>query len=86
MLIFAPERSRWYPYSRYLRTATTTPNGGFVVEGMPPGNYYVAIVPASIGGAVDDVWQDPAALEALISAASLVAMVEGQSSSIVIRR
>jgi hypothetical protein len=86
VLIFAPERGRWYPLSRYLRTAKTAQNGSFVAEGLPPGSYYVAVMPASDGLAIDETWQDPAELEALISVSSFITLAEGQPTAIVIRR
>jgi Carboxypeptidase regulatory-like domain len=84
VIVFSTERDRWYPESRFLRTAPVGPDGGFIVQGLPAGSYYVAAVaglPQNGGGA----WQDPAFLEALRVGASTATISDGQKRSVSLR-
>jgi hypothetical protein len=62
VVAFATDRDRWYPSSRFLRTAHAGPDGAFVMRGLPVGSYYTAAV---LRLPQDDAWQEPAFLEAL---------------------
>ncbi len=83
--VFSPERDHWYPFSRHLRRVTTRADGSFIVGGLPPSGYYVAVLaPRADAGSTD--WQDPAVLESLISRASFVTLNDAQSISVQLRR
>jgi hypothetical protein len=42
LIVFATDRSRWYPMSRYLARASADDDGAFNVMGLPFGSYYAA--------------------------------------------
>ncbi len=78
VVVFSPERERWYPMTRYVRRVAARADGTFSISGLPPGGYYVATL---VGSGGDD-WQDPDALEALISRATFVMIDEGQRAMV----
>lgn len=77
LIVFAPDRDRWYPSSRYLRQATAGADGAITLPGLPPGTYYAAAV-ARLPADGDDAWQDPAFLESLIPHVSTFTLGDGQ--------
>ena len=81
VILFSPERERWYPASRFLREAPTSAAGVAVFAGLPPGSYYAAAV-AALPADRDDAWQDPAYLESLVAHATTFALGEGQSQAL----
>jgi len=84
LLVFSTDRDRWYPASRFLRTASVGPDGGFLVQGLPAGSYYAAVV-ARLPQDGDGAWQEPAFLEALRPDASTLTIVEGQTRTVNLR-
>jgi hypothetical protein len=81
VVVFAPDRDRWYAQSRYLRAATVARDGSFGVEGLPSGSYYVAAVAkVPTGGA--DAWRDPAFVQSLVVPATSVAVGDGGRADI----
>jgi hypothetical protein len=80
-IVFATDRSRWYPESRFMRKTTAGSEGAFSVTGLPFGSYYVAAV-ASLPFSGTDDWQDPAFLETLVFRASTVTLAEGRKETI----
>jgi hypothetical protein len=81
VVVFATDRSRWYPASRFMRKTTAGPDGAFSVVGLPFGSYYVAVV-ARLPFGGDDDWQDPAFLDSLLPRASTITLVEGQKQTV----
>jgi hypothetical protein len=81
VIVFATDRSRWYPESRFMRKTTAGSEGAFSVTGLPFGSYYVAAV-ASLPFSGADDWQDPAFLETLVFRASTVTLAEGRKETI----
>jgi hypothetical protein len=77
LIVFAIDRDRWYPASRFLRKTTAGADGAVAIAGLPAGSYYAAAV-ATIPADGDDAWQDPAYLESLIGRAMTIAFGEGQ--------
>lgn len=82
VIVFPADRDRWFPTSRFLRTVAAGPDGAFLLEGLPAGNYYVAaIAQVPENGA----WQEPAFLESLRRAASSLTISEREQRSLNLR-
>ena len=81
VVVFALDRSLWYPRSRFLQKVPTDPVGAFNVAGLPSGSYYAAAV-AALPDDGEDAWQDPAFLDSLMPSASTVLIGEGQRVSV----
>ena len=77
VVVFSPDRDRWYPMSRYLRAASAGADGAISLTGLPAGTYFAAAVPA-LPSDGDDAWQDPAFLESLLAHATTFTLGEGQ--------
>ncbi|HUK36142.1 MAG TPA: carboxypeptidase-like regulatory domain-containing protein [Vicinamibacterales bacterium] len=83
LLVFSPDRDRWYAGSRYFRRVAPEPAGNFAVRGLPPGDYYVAPVTGmSVLREGADAWQDPDVLDSIALLASRVSLTDGQKLSI----
>ena len=77
VLVFATDRDRWYPASRFLRTTLAGSDGTFSLTGLPFGSYY-AIAVRSLPSDGDQAWQDPQFLTSLIPRASAVTLGDVQ--------
>ena len=77
MIVFAADRDRWFPRSRFLRETTTNDQGSYPIAGLPFGAYYVTAASA-VSAEGPEAWQDPAFLTSLISRAVSVTISEGQ--------
>jgi hypothetical protein len=77
LIVFATDRSRWYPMSRYLARTAADDDGAFSVMGLPFGSYYAAAL-TKVPVAGDD-WQDPAFLETLIPRTTSVTVSESET-------
>jgi hypothetical protein len=81
VVAFSVNRSNWFAGSRHLKRASSSSNGSFDVNGLPPGEYFIA--------AVDTVgpgdWQTPNTLEALVQGATRVTVREGQAQTVSLR-
>jgi hypothetical protein len=76
-LVFATDRDRWYPASRFLRSALAGSDGTFSLTGLPFGSYY-AVAVHSVPSDGDEAWQDPQFLTSLIPRASAVTLGDAQ--------
>jgi len=74
VLAFSTNRGNWYTGSRHLKRAVTGESGSFDVDGLPPGEYFVAAIDALPRGD----WQSPDALDVLVQRAERVTLTEGQ--------
>ena len=74
VLAFSTNRANWYIGSRHLKRAVTGESGAFDVDGLPPGEYYVAAIEALPRGD----WQSAEALDVLVQRAERVTLSEGQ--------
>ncbi|HEV3057948.1 MAG TPA: carboxypeptidase-like regulatory domain-containing protein [Vicinamibacterales bacterium] len=83
VVIFATDRGRWYPVSRFLRTASAS-GGTFSALGLPFGTYYVVAVPhlPQEGPGDTDAWQDPDFLNAVVPFASTITIRDGEKQTI----
>jgi len=77
VLVFATDRDRWYPASRFLRNALAGSDGTFSLTGLPFGSYY-AVAVHSVPSDGDEAWQDPQFLTSLIPRASAVTLGDAQ--------
>lgn len=77
VVVFPIDRARWFPASRYLRTAVAADDGAIALAGLPAGSYYAAAV-AQLPPDSNDAWQDPVYLESLVARAASFALGEGQ--------
>jgi protocatechuate 3,4-dioxygenase beta subunit len=77
VIVFSPDRDRWYASSRFLRVASTNAEGVAGFAALPAGSYYAAAV-AQLPSDGDDAWQDPAYLESLLAHATAFTLGEGQ--------
>ena len=80
VVAFSANRTHWFTGSRHIRWATAGPNGSFEVDGLPPGEYFVAALDALPPGD----WQ-PDALDALVQRAIRVTVREGQVHTTTLR-
>jgi len=77
VIVFATDRDRWYPASRFVRHTAAGADGTIALPGLPPGSYYAAAV-AKLPADGDDAWQDPVFLESLIPHAASFTLGDGQ--------
>jgi protocatechuate 3,4-dioxygenase beta subunit len=84
VVAFSPSQDTWYPGSRYLQEVVTNRNGAFAAVGLPPGGYFVVVLPAS---ARDDAnwWREPEVLESLMSTSTFVTVDEGSRTTVQLR-
>ena len=66
-----------------MRAATAGADGSFSVEGLPPGNYYVAAVAALPAGGAD-AWRDPGFLESLVAPSASVSVGDGGRAEVAV--
>ena len=52
IIAFTSDPSTWQPWSKRLRTARPASDGSYVFEGLPPGDYEVAVVAGMSSAAV----------------------------------
>ena len=84
--VFSTFRDRWFTGSRWVKTARPTQDGSFRVDGLPPGDYWVAAIgriEGTPGGGV--LPPDPQLLESLSSRATRITLGEGQSRDLMLR-
>ena len=81
VLLFATDRGRWYPSSRFLRITTVAADGSFSFSAVPDGSYYVASA-TRLPADGDDGWQDPAFLETLMRNADTVTIAGGATRTL----
>ena len=77
VLAFPMDQTFWRPQSRYIMTARPDQNGSYQIRGLPPGEYYMALVdPAEQGE-----WFEPAFLDAHRPGAARISLGEGESKN-----
>jgi hypothetical protein len=84
VLVFATDRDRWYPASRFLRTTLAGSDGTFSLTKLPFGSYY-AIAVRGLPSDGDQAWQDPEFLTSLIPRASAVTLGDAQRAPLNLR-
>ena len=63
VVIYSSDHDRWYPASRFMRSAVTDPDGTFTITGLPSGSYFAAGALQTPAG--DEAWRDPVFLDSL---------------------
>jgi len=74
VVAFSTSPDKWFTGSRHVKRARSGANGSFDINGLPPGEYWVAAVDAI--GAGD--WQTPDFLDGLVPRATRLTVGEGQ--------
>ena len=75
IVVFAADRARWRPRSRWIQAARPATNGVFEVLGLPPGDYLLA----AVSDPDDGEWFAPDFLDALVPGAVRVTITDGQT-------
>jgi hypothetical protein len=83
VIVFSADRTRWYPASRFMRSATTDDGGSFRISGLPAGSYFIA--PAVTIPAGDAAWGDPVFLDTLRPGATVLSIGDDQAQSVTLR-
>ena len=81
VIAFSIDRQGWFDRSRHVKWQSSAASGAFEFAGLPPGEYYVAAVDASVR--VD--LQAPDTLESLVPQAARVTAREGAVSEVTLR-
>jgi len=76
VIVFSTDREKWFAPSSYVKRAQSSPDGSFRVDGLPPGDYYLAAVAPE--EPADSDWHQPDALQVLAAAALRVTLGESQ--------
>jgi hypothetical protein len=77
-VVFPEDARQWMPYSRGILAARPDQQGGYVIQGVPPGRYLIAVVDYLEPGAE----RDPATLERLRRGAIAITLGEAESQTI----
>jgi hypothetical protein len=77
MAVFPQDRSLWRPQSRRITSARADTDGRWVIQGLPPGDYFLV---ALTDLAPDELW-DPAFLEPLLAASVRVSLADGEQKT-----
>lgn len=74
ILLFAEDEKHWHPSSRRIRAARVMPDGKYVMQNVPPGEYRLAaFVDAEPGS-----WMDPSFLEQLAPGSVRISLAAGE--------
>jgi len=82
VVAFSTDRQLWFNGSRHVKQRRVEANGSFEIDGLPPGEYWIAAVDR-LETAGD--WQTADALEALVVSASRLTVRDGQVVSTSLR-
>lgn len=85
VIVFPTDRTKWLATSRFLTVARPSPDGGFEVGGLPPGEYWVVAVDAIQGNQSVGGWEKPEVLEPLTPRATRVTLAERERVMTVLR-
>jgi hypothetical protein len=85
VLVFATDSGLWYPRSRYVKTASSRPDGSFRVTGLPPGDYFVVAQRRGNAIPLGVEPHDSELLEPLSVGAQRVMLVERDRQSVNVR-
>jgi protocatechuate 3,4-dioxygenase beta subunit len=85
IVVFPPDRTLWYPATRFLGYAELERDGTFAVRGLPPGEYHVAAIDKRLTADLFGDLRDPDVLESLAAGSQRVTLDEGQRVSVSLR-
>jgi hypothetical protein len=83
VVIFSSDRNRWYPASRFVRSAESGQDGAFSIAGLPIGSYFVALAPRTPAG--DEGWRDSQLLDSIASGARSISVGEADAQTVNLR-
>ena len=75
VVVFAQDRDKWTPNSRYMRTGRPDQDGRFKVTGLPPGEYHIV----ALDYVDTNEWTEPEYLERVRSKATSVTHQRGRN-------
>jgi hypothetical protein len=81
VVLFADDRDRWTPRSRFIAAGRPDQENRFKITGLPPGRYLAAAVEYLEPGAE----RDPEVLERLQAGATPLTLMEAQSQTLTLR-
>ena len=82
VVAFPSSRETRFAFSRRVKFARAGADGSFRIQGLPPGDYFVAAVDLLDGTAEGGEWQNPELLVRLESGAERVSVLEGQTQTV----
>jgi hypothetical protein len=85
VLVFPTDRTLWEGYGaspRRLRSVPVSATGAYVVDSLPPGDYYVIARPNGVGSGD---WRDPMTLDALARSATRVTVRDDGKTTLDLR-
>ncbi len=85
VVAFATSREHRFAFSRRVKFARAGADGSFRIQGLPPGEDFVAAVDNIEGTADGGEWQNPELLLRLESGAERVTLLEGQAGTVSLR-
>jgi hypothetical protein len=85
VVAFPTSREQRFAFSRRVKFVRASADGSFRVQGLPPGDYFVAAVDNVEGTADGGEWQNPELLLRLESGAERITLLEGQSGNVTLR-
>ncbi|HZP49494.1 MAG TPA: carboxypeptidase-like regulatory domain-containing protein [Vicinamibacterales bacterium] len=77
-VVFAQDKERWTPNSRYLATGRPDQDGRFKISGLPPGDYYIVAVDRLEPGQNGD----PEFLDSVRSRAASFSLMDGETKTV----
>jgi hypothetical protein len=81
VIVFSTSRENWFDGSRHIKRTPSGAGGAFDINGLPPGEYFVAAV--TVSSTLD--LQSPDALESLIPRAARVTARQNAASTVTVR-
>jgi len=83
VVVFSPDRDRWYPASRFVRSVESGLDGSFSISGLPIGSYFVALAPRTPAG--DEGWRDAQLLDSIRPGARSISVGETDAQTLNLR-
>jgi hypothetical protein len=85
VVVFPTDRGKWVTNLRFVRLTRPAQDGSFEVNGLPPGEYWLAAVDTIDGDEESGEWQKADVLEQLSFRAHRVTLVERQRYMTILR-
>jgi hypothetical protein len=78
VVVFAEDRARWEPGTRFVKVARPDQDGRFAISGLPTGRYLIV----ARDFVEDGQWEDPAFLQSLVVDAARLTLREGATQEV----
>ena len=85
VVVFPQARERRFPFSRWVKFVRSAQDGSFRVNGLPPGDYFIAAVNRLEGTWEAGEWQNPDVLAQIESRSQRVTLSGGQTRTVTLR-